>query len=98
MRRRVAIPATLNPVVAEALLSLLSLPTGGAPASGVEISGEGIYVPLVVWEQRGLDTGLVVRTLHDARLLVLQGARKVWRKRHGDEDVAGLMLTPRLLS
>ena len=98
VRRRVAIPATLNPVVAEALLSLLSPAAGGAPASGVEISGEGIYVPLVVWEQRGLDTGLVVRTLHDARLLVLQGARKVWRKRRGEEDVAGLMLTAKLLA
>jgi hypothetical protein len=98
VRRRVAIPATLNPVVAEALLSLLSPAAGGAPVSGVEISGEGIYVPLVVWEQRGLDTGLVVRTLHDARLLVLQGARKVWRKRRGEEDVAGLMLTAKLLA
>jgi len=55
-------------------------------------------VPIVVWEQRGLDTGLVVRTLHDARLLVLQGARKVWRKRRGEEDVAGLMLTAKLLA
>ena len=98
VRHRVAIPATLNPAVAEALLSLLSPPKGGAPAAGVEISDEGIYVPLVVWEQSGLDTGLVVRTLHDARLLVLQGARKVWRKRRGDEDVAGLMLTLRLLA
>jgi hypothetical protein len=88
----------LNPVVADALLSLLAPPEGGTPAAGVEISDEGIYVPLVVWEGRGLDTGLVVRGLHDARLLVLQGARKVWRKRLGDEDVAGLMLTRSLLA
>jgi len=97
-RRRVAVPATLNPVVAEALLSLLSPPEGGVSVSGVEVSGEGIYVPLVVWERLGLDTGLVVRALHDARLLVLQGARKVWRKRHADEDVAGLMLNRSLLA
>ena len=97
-RRRLAVPATLNPVVAEALLSLLSPSSGGALPAGVEISDEGIYVPLGVWEARGLDTGLVVRTLHDARLLVLQGARKVWRKRCGDEDVAGLMLHVRLLA
>jgi Putative helicase len=97
-RRRLAIPATLNPVVAEALVSLLAPPSGGSPAAGVEISDEGIYVPLGVWEERGLDTGLVVRSLNDARLLVLQGARKVWRKRRGDEDVPGLMLNARLLA
>ena len=97
-RRRLAVPATLNPVVAEALLSLLAPSSGEALPAGVVISDEGIYVPLGVWEARGLDTGLVVRTLHDARLLVLQGARKVWRKRCGDEDVAGLMLHVRLLA
>jgi hypothetical protein len=39
-----------------------------------------------------------VRALHDARLLVLQGARKVWRKRRGEADVPGLMLNARLLA
>lgn len=97
-RRRLAVPATLNPVVADALAALLAPPSGEALAVGIEISEEGIYVPLVVWDQCGLDTGLVVRALHDARLLVLQGARKVWRKRRGEADVPGLMLNARLLA
>ena len=97
-RRRLAVPATLNPVVADALAALLAPPSGQALAVGIEISEEGIYVPLVAWDQCGLDTGLVVRALHDARLLVLQGARKVWRKRCGEADVPGLMLNARLLA
>ena len=97
-RRRLAVPATLNPVVADALAALLAPPSGEALAVGIEISEEGIYVPLVVWDQCGLDTGLVVRSLHDARLLVLQGARKVWRKRRDEADVPGLMLNARLLA
>lgn len=97
-RRQLAVPATLNPIVADALRALLSPPLGGALAAGVELSAEGIYVPLGLWEQCGLDTGLAVRSLHDARLLVLQGARKVWRKRRGDAEVPGLMLSARLLA
>ena len=97
-RRRLAVPATLNPVVADALAALLAPPSGETIAVGIEISEEGIYVPLVVWDQCGIDTGLVVRALHDARLLVLQGARKVWRKRCGEADVPGLMLSARLLA
>ncbi len=97
-RRRLAVPATLNPVVADALAALLSPPSGAALAAGIEVSGEGIYVPLGVWEQCGLDTGLVVRALHDARLLVLQGPRKVWRKRCGDAEVPGLMLNAKLFA
>jgi hypothetical protein len=97
-RRRLAVPATLNPVVADALAALLAPPSGEALAVGIDISEEGIYVPLAVWDECGLDTGLVVRALHDARLLVLQGARKVWRKRCGEADVPGLMLNARLLA
>lgn len=97
-RRPLAVPATLNPIVADALRALLSPPSGDALAAGVELSAEGIYVPLGLWEQCGLDTGLAVRSLHDARLLVLQGARKVWRKRRGDAEVPGLMLSARLLA
>ncbi len=97
-RRRLAVPSTLNPVVADALSSLLSPPPGEPLAAGIEVSSEGVYVPLGLLEQRGLDTGLVVRSLHDARLLVLQGARKVWRKRCGDADVPGLMLSSRLFA
>ena len=97
-RRPLALPAALNPIVADVLRALLSPPSGGALAAGVELSAEGIYVPLGLWEQCGLDTGLAVRSLHDARLLVLQGARKVWRKRCGDAEVSGLMLNARLLA
>ena len=97
-RTRIAIPTTLNPLVAEALGSLLYSPETGTLAAGIETSEEGVFVPLAVWEGRGLDTGLVVRALQDAQLLVLQGVRKVWCRREGDEEVPGLMLTRRLLA
>jgi len=96
--RRLALPATLNPMVAEALRTLLAPSTGGPPAAGVERLAEGIHVPLDLWTQCGLDTGLAVRSLHEARLLVPQGTHKIWRKRQGDAQVPGLMLDARLFA
>lgn len=93
-RRTLAIPSTLHPAVAEALALLLAAPTG----VGIDVSPRGVFVPLALFAQRGLDTGLVVGALHDARLLVLQGSRKVWRARGRDPDVPGVMLNARLLA
>jgi conjugal transfer pilus assembly protein TraI len=97
-RRALAIPPTLNPAVAEALIAVLAPPPGEPLAAGIELSPKGIYVPLALWAQRGLDTGLVVGALHEARLLVLQGGRKVWRGNGGDADALGTMLNARLLA
>jgi hypothetical protein len=88
----------LNPAVAEALIAVLAPPPGEPLAAGIELSPKGIYVPLALWAQRGLDTGLVVGALHEARLLVLQGGRKVWRGNGGDADALGTMLNARLLA
>jgi hypothetical protein len=88
----------LNPAVAEALSSLLARPSDEPLAAGIDISPKGIYVPLALWAQRGLDTGLVVSALHEARLLVLQGGRKVWRGNADDADTPGLMLKASLLA
>ncbi len=95
--RALTVPPTLNPAVAEALSSLLAPASGEPLAVGIDISPKGIYVPLALWGQRGLDTGLVVSALHEARLLVLQGGRKVWRGNGGDADVPGVMLNASLL-
>lgn len=97
-RRALAIPATLHPAVAEALASLLAAPTGESFDEGIDVSPRGVFVPLALFAQRGLDTGLVVGALHEARLLVLQGSRKVWRARGRDPDVPGVMLNARLLA
>jgi hypothetical protein len=97
-RRVLAIPPTLNPAVAEALSSLLAAPSGEPLTAGIDISPKGIYVPLALWAQRGLDTGLVVGALHEARLLVLQGGRKVWRGNARDADTPGVMLKASLLA
>jgi hypothetical protein len=96
--RVLAIPATLHPAVAEALASLLAPPAGEPLAAGIDVSAKGIFVPLALWTHRGLDTGLVVGALHEARLLVLQGTRKVWRGHGPDADTPGLMLSARLLA
>jgi conjugal transfer pilus assembly protein TraI len=97
-RRTLAIPPTLNPAVAEALSSLLAPPPGEPLGAGIEISPKGIYVPLALWAHRGLDTGLVVGALHEARLLVLQGGRKVWRGDGRDAEAPGIMLNASLLA
>lgn len=97
-RRALAIPATLHPAVAEALATLLAGSAGEPLSEGIDVSPRGVFVPLALFAQRGLDTGLVVGALHEARLLVLQGSRKVWRARGRDPDVPGVMLNPRLLA
>jgi len=97
-RRALAIPSTLHPAVAEALASLLAEPTGEPFSEGIDVSPRGVFVPLALFARRGLDTGLVVGALHDARLLVLQGSRQVWRSRGRDPDVPGVMLNATLLA
>jgi hypothetical protein len=97
-RRTLAIPPTLNPAVAEALSSLLAPASGEPLAAGIDISSKGIYVPLALWGQRGLDTGLVVGALHEARLLVLHRGQKVWRGNGGDAEAPGIMLSASLLA
>ena len=92
--RALALPAALNPAVAEVLATLLDPSRSGVADEGIEFSREGIYVPLAAWERRGLDTGLVVRTLGDTRLLVLNGGRKVWRRRRAGDEELGIMLSP----
>jgi len=93
-----AIPATLHPAIAEALTALLAPATGEPLTPGIDVSTKGVFVPLALFAQRGLDTGLVVGALHEARLLVLQGSRKVWRGHGRDPDAPGIMLNARLLA
>ena len=68
--RELLLPPTLNPLVAEALRSLLSGNAEAWEREGVETTDEGIYVALTAWQRHGLDTGIVVRALHESRLLV----------------------------
>ena len=93
--RELTLPPTLNPLVAEALRSLLS---GNAESrEGVETTDEGIYVPLTAWQLHGLDTGIVVRALHESRLLVADRGQKIRRRRVNGSDELGVLLVPGIL-
>ena len=96
-QREILLPATLNPLVAEALRGLLSGVGQGAEHSELQATDEGIYVPLDAWRRHGLDTGMVVRALHDSRLLVTDRGQKIRRRRVNGSDELGVVLVPGIL-
>ena len=95
--RELSLPSTLNPLVAEALRSLLSGNGEAREREGVETTDEGIYVALTAWQRHGLDTGIVVRALHESRLLIPDRGRKIRRRRVNGSDELGVLLAPGIL-
>jgi len=93
-RRALAIPATVHPVVAEALSVLFEDPAGGRHV----VTPQGIFVPLSSFMRLGLDTGLAVRALHDAGLLVTERGRKVRSHGEGASSEPGVLLNPRIIA
>jgi hypothetical protein len=96
-QRELLLPATLNPLVAEALRGLLSGEGRRSEHSEVRATDEGIYVPLDALRQHGLDTGMVVRALHESRLLVSDRGQKIRRRRVNGSDELGVVLVPGIL-
>jgi hypothetical protein len=96
-QRELLLPATLNPLVAEALRGLLSGEGQRSEHSEVRATDEGIYVPLDALRQHGLDTGMVVRALHESRLLVSDRGQKIRRRRVNGSDELGVVLVPGIL-
>lgn len=92
--RALSLPATLNPLVAEAISSLLEDPVG----SGCIDTPQGIFMPLSAFARRGLDTGLVVRALHGAGLLATDRGRKVRTLGDGASSEPGIVVTQRTLN
>jgi hypothetical protein len=92
--RELSLPPTLNPLVADVLRSLLSGNAAAREREGVETTDEGIYIALTAWQRHGLDTGIVVRALHDSRLLIPDRGQKIRRRRvNGSEELGVLLVT-----
>jgi len=96
-QRELVLPTTLNPLVAEALRGLFSGEGQRSEHSEVPATDEGIYVPLDALRQHGLDTGMVVRALHESRLLVPNRGQKIRRRRVNGLDELGVVLVPGIL-
>jgi hypothetical protein len=62
------------------------------------VTPEGIFVPLSSFMRLGLDTGLAVRALHDAGLLVIERGRKVRSHGEGASSEPGVLLNPRIIA
>lgn len=91
--RALSLPATLNPIVAEAITALFENP----PDAGCVNTANGFFVPLSAFTRRGLDTGLVVGALHGAGLLVTNRGRKVRTPGDGTASESGILLTRKIL-
>ncbi len=96
--RGIALPPGLNPIVADALRGILGNEPDALHGEGIEAWPDGVFVPLSAWRRRGLDTGMVVRTLHESRLLVVRGGRKVREGRSGRATEPGVVLSPKVCS
>ncbi len=96
--REIALPPGLNPIVADALRAILGNAPDALHDEGIEAWPDGVFVPLSAWRRRGLDTGMVVRTLHESRLLVVRGGRKVREGRSGRATEPGVVLSPKVCS
>jgi conjugal transfer pilus assembly protein TraI len=96
--REIALPPGLNPIVADALRGILGNEPDALHGEGIEAWPDGVFVPLSAWRRRGLDTGMVVRTLHESRLLVVRGGRKVREGRSGRATEPGVVLSPKVCS
>jgi len=96
--REIALPPGLNPIVADALRGILGNEPEALHGEGIEAWPDGVFVPLSAWRRRGLDTGMVVRALHESRLLVVRGGRKVREGRSGRGTEPGVVLSPKVCS
>jgi len=96
--REIALPPGLNPIVADALRGILGNEPDALHGEGIEAWPDGVFVPLSALRRRGLDTGMVVRTLHESRLLVVRGGRKVREGRSGRATEPGVVLSPKVCS
>jgi conjugal transfer pilus assembly protein TraI len=92
-------PLRLNPAVRDALTEVIrSFNPGAGPAQCCTVA-LGLFVPLAVFERRGLQPSLVLRALADVRMLArsdAQGPPTVSRDFNGTPTV-GLILDPRFV-
>lgn len=70
---RLKAPMRLNPAVRAALADAIEALNDAAGAKDLHVEAEGVFVPLAAFEHRGIEPGVAVRALQDARMLRRQG-------------------------
>jgi conjugal transfer pilus assembly protein TraI len=93
-------PMRLNPAVRDALRSIVATLNGDARAAAACTVANGIFVPLVELERRGLQPALVMRALGDLRMLVHADANRppTTSRDFGGAVTVGLILDPRFVT
>lgn len=70
---RLKAPMRLNPAVRAALADAVEALNDSSAATDLHVEAEGVFVPLAAFERRGIEPGVAVRALQDARMLQRQG-------------------------
>lgn len=93
-------PMRLNPAVRDALGAIVATLNGDARAAAACTVSNGIFVPLVELERRGLQPALVMRALGDLHMLVhADGTRPPTMSRDfGGVTTVGLIVDPRFVT
>lgn len=89
-------PMRLNPAVRSALAAIVEKLNGSATTSNVSTVADGVFVPLEEFVQRGIQPGIAIRAMDDARMLrrpQVSGPPTVSR-RIRDLTVLGVVLSP----
>lgn len=93
-------PMRLNPAVRDALGSIVATLNSDARTAAACTVANGIFVPLIELERRGLQPALVMRALGDLRMLVRADANRppTTSRDFGSVTTVGLILDPRFVA
>lgn len=89
-------PMRLNPAVRRALAEAVATLNDAACASDVCTVADGVFVPLADFERRGIQPGIAIRALEEAKMLqrTATGAPPTLSRQIRGEPVIGLILAP----
>lgn len=93
-------PMRLNPQVRAALAEIVATLNGPGARQAGWSTAYGLFVPLSEFEQRKLDTSLVIRALAEMSMLIppATGPAKTIVRNFGGEDVFGIVIRPQCIS
>ncbi|MBS0500503.1 MAG: TraI domain-containing protein [Proteobacteria bacterium] len=93
---RLRAPMRLNPAVRNALAEVVATLNDSASSSDICTVAEGIFVPLADFERRGIQPGIAIRALDDARMIrrLRPGGPPTVSRQIRDDAVVGVILAP----
>lgn len=87
-------PLRLNPAVRTALVDILAALDDGTEAPDIITEAEGFFIPLTRFEHRGVQPGIAIRALDDARMILRppSGGPSAVTRQIRDTTVHGIVL------